>query len=191
MEKYEKIETGIEGLYVIKPTVHGDDRGFFMESYTKKDFENLGITQEFVQDNHSKSSKGVLRGMHYQINFPQTKLVRVVRGAVYDAVVDLRKDSKTYGKYFGVELSEENHLEFLVPKGFAHGFLVLSDEAEFLYKVDDFYHPGDEGGLPYNDEYVGIDWPLDKIGGEENLNILERDRNWPNFMEQNIKFDIK
>ena len=191
MEKYEKIETGIEGLYVIKPTVHGDDRGFFMESYTKKDFENLGITQEFVQDNHSKSSKGVLRGMHYQINFPQTKLVRVVRGAVYDAVVDLRKDSKTYGKYFGVELSEENHLEFLVPKGFAHGFLVLSDEAEFLYKVDDFYHPGDEGGLPYNDEYVGIDWPLDRIGGEENLNILERDRNWPNFMEQNIKFDIK
>lgn len=191
MEKYEKIETGIEGLYVIKPTVHGDDRGFFMESYTKRDFENLGITQEFVQDNHSKSSKGVLRGMHYQINFPQTKLVRVVRGAVYDAVVDLRKDSKTYGKYYGVELSEENHLEFLVPKGFAHGFLVLSDEAEFLYKVDDFYHPGDEGGLPYNDEYVGIDWPLDRIGGEENLNILERDRNWPNFMEQNIKFDIK
>ena len=191
MEKYEKIETGIEGLYVIKPTVHGDDRGFFMESYTKRDFENLGITQEFVQDNHSKSSKGVLRGMHYQINFPQTKLVRVVRGAVYDAVVDLRKDSKTYGKYFGVELSEDNHLEFLVPKGFAHGFLVLSDEAEFLYKVDDFYHPGDEGGLPYNDEYVGIDWPLDRIGGEENLNILERDRNWPNFMEQNIKFDIK
>ena len=191
MEKYEKIETGIEGLYVIKPTVHGDDRGFFMESYTKRDFENLGITQEFVQDNHSKSSKGVLRGMHYQINFPQTKLVRVVRGAVYDAVVDLRKDSKTYGKYYGVELSEENHLEFLVPKGFAHGFLVLSDEAEFLYKVDDFYHPGDEGGLPYNDEYVGIDWPYDRIGGEENLNILERDRNWPNFMEQNIKFDIK
>ena len=191
MEKYEKIETGIEGLYVIKPTVHGDDRGFFMESYTKNDFEKLGITQEFVQDNHSKSTKGVLRGMHYQINYPQTKLVRVVRGAVYDAVVDLRKNSKTYGKYYGVELSEDNHLEFLVPKGFAHGFLVLSDEAEFLYKVDDFYHPGDEGGLPYNDEYVGIDWPLDKIGGEENLNILERDRNWPNFMEQNIKFDIK
>ena len=190
MEKYEKIETGIEGLYVIKPTVHGDDRGFFMESYTKSDFEKLGITQEFVQDNHSKSSKGVLRGMHYQINYPQTKLVRVVRGAVYDAVVDLRKNSKTYGKYYGVELSEDNHLEFLVPKGFAHGFLVLSDEAEFLYKVDDFYHPGDEGGLPYNDEYVGIDWPLDKIGGEENLNILDRDRNWPNFMEQNIKFDI-
>ena len=188
MGQYEKIETGIDGLVVIKPTAFGDERGFFMESYTKKDFEAMGIDMEFVQDNHSKSSKGVLRGLHFQKEYTQSKLVRCVRGAVYDVAVDLRKDSATYGKYYGVTLTEENHLEFFIPKGFAHGFVVLSDTAEFVYKVDDFYHPGDEGGIAYNDPEIGIEWPFDEIGGEENLNINDRDRNWPSLKEQDLKF---
>ena len=168
MGKFEKQETGIEGLYVLKPTVFEDNRGFFMESYNKKDFEEIGIPNEFVQDNHSKSSKGVLRGLHFQKQYPQSKLVRVIKGEVYDVAVDLRKDSKTYGKYYGVILSEENKLQFFIPKGFAHGFLVLSDEAEFVYKCDDFYHPGDEGGLIWNDKTINVNWPLEKVGGEQN-----------------------
>jgi len=179
MGKYEKQETGIEGLYVIKPTVFEDNRGFFMETYTKKDFEEMGISNEFVQDNHSKSSKGVLRGLHFQKEFPQAKLVRVIKGAVYDVAVDLRKDSKTYGKYYGVTLSEENKLQFFIPRGFAHGFLVLSDEAEFVYKCDDFYHPGDEGGLIWNDEKIAIEWPLEQIGGINNIIQSEKDKVWP------------
>lgn len=179
MGKFEKQETGIEGLYVIKPTVFEDSRGFFMETYQKQDFAAMGITQEFVQDNHSKSSKGVLRGLHFQKEYAQSKLVRVVKGAVYDVAVDLRKDSKTYGKYYGVTLTEENKLQFFIPKGFAHGFLVLSDEAEFVYKCDDYYHPGDEGGLIWNDPTIGIQWPLEQIGGEANIIQSEKDKNWP------------
>ena len=152
-----------------------------METYSKRDFEEIGINSEFVQDNHSKSTKGVLRGLHFQKEYPQSKLVRVVKGEVYDVAVDLRKDSKTYGKYYGVVLSEENKLQFFIPKGFAHGFLVLSEEAEFVYKCDDFYHPGDEGGVIWNDEKIGIKWPLEKVGEKQNLIQSEKDKNWPNL----------
>ena len=179
MGKFEKQETGIEGLYVIKPTVFEDSRAFFMETYQKQDFAAIGITQEFVQDNQSKSSKGVLRGLHFQKEYAQSKLVRVIKGAVYDVAVDLRKDSKTYGKYYGVTLIEENKLQFFIPKGFAHGFLVLSEEAEFTYKCDDYYHPGDEGGLLWNDPTIGIQWPLDQIGGVENIIQSDKDKKWP------------
>ncbi len=172
-------ETGIDGLLVLTPKVFEDPRGYFMETYSKRDFEEVGVTCEFVQDNQSKSSKGVLRGLHFQKTYQQAKLVRVVRGEVYDVAVDLREGSETYGKYFGVILSAENKKQFFIPRGFAHGFLVLSDEAEFVYKCDDFYHPDDEGGILWNS--VGIDWPLDKIGGEEKLILSEKDQKWPTF----------
>ncbi len=149
----------IEGLVVIEPTVHGDSRGYFMETYNQNDMKEAGLNMVFVQDNQSMSTKGVLRGLHYQKQYPQGKLVRVIRGCVFDVAVDLRTDSKTYGKWFGVELSAENKKQFYIPEGFAHGFLVLSDEAEFCYKVTDFYHPGDEGGLAWNDPEIGIEWP--------------------------------
>ena len=179
MGKFEKQETGIEGVYVIKPTVFEDSRGFFMETYSKKEFQVIGISYDFVQDNQSKSTKGVLRGLHFQKQFPQTKLVRVIKGSVYDVAVDLRKDSPTYGKYYGVILTEENKLQFLIPRGFAHGFLVLSEEAEFVYKCDDFYHPNDEGGILWNDPTIQIQWPLDKVGGIENIIQSEKDKIWP------------
>ena len=150
---------GIEGLCVINLKVHGDCRGYFMETYNENDMKENGLDIRFVQDNQSRSVKGVLRGLHFQKQFPQTKLVRVIRGTVYDVAVDLRKDSKTYGRYHGVILSEENKKQFLIPRGFAHGFLVLSDVAEFCYKCDDFYHPNDEGGLAWNDPDLGIKWP--------------------------------
>ena len=150
---------GIEGLCVINLKVHGDSRGYFMETYNENDMKENGLDIRFVQDNQSRSVKGVLRGLHFQKQFPQTKLVRVIRGTVYDVAVDLRKDSKTYGRYHGVILSEENKKQFLIPRGFAHGFLVLSDVAEFCYKCDDFYHPNDEGGLAWNDPDLGIKWP--------------------------------
>ena len=159
----EKNVGGIEGLCVITPAVHGDARGYFMETYSQRDMEENGLNYTFVQDNQSSSTKGVLRGLHFQINFPQTKLVRVIKGSVFDVAVDLREGSPTYGKHFGVELTEENKKQFLIPQGFAHGFLVLSDMAEFCYKVDDFYHPNDEGGLAWNDPDIGIKWP-DVIG---------------------------
>ena len=155
----EKNVGGIEGLCVITPAVHGDARGYFMETYSQRDMEENGLNYTFVQDNQSSSTKGVLRGLHFQINFPQTKLVRVIKGSVFDVAVDLRAGSLTYGKHFGVELTEENKKQFLIPQGFAHGFLVLSDMAEFCYKVDDFYHPNDEGGLAWNDPDIGIKWP--------------------------------
>lgn len=160
----EKNVGGIEGLCVITPTVHGDARGYFMETYSQRDMEENGLNYTFVQDNQSSSTKGVLRGLHFQINFPQTKLVRVIKGSVFDVAVDLREGSPTYGKHFGVELTEENKKQFLIPQGFAHGFLVLSDMAEFCYKVDDFYHPNDEGGLAWNDPDIGIKWP--DVSGE-------------------------
>jgi dTDP-4-dehydrorhamnose 3,5-epimerase len=159
----EKNVGGIEGLKVVTPTVHGDDRGYFMETYQKKDFVEAGIDVEFVQDNQSSSKKGVLRGLHFQINYPQSKLVRVVNGEVFDVAVDLRPDSKTFGKWYGVLLSAENKKQFFIPKNFAHGFLVLSDEAEFCYKVDDFWHPNDEAGIAWNDPEIGIEWP--KLSG--------------------------
>lgn len=160
----EKDVAGIEGLYVITPAVHGDNRGYFMETYSQRDMEEAGIIITFVQDNQSMSTKGVLRGLHFQKQYPQTKLVRVIKGAVFDVVVDLRSSSQTYGKWYGIELTEENKKQLLIPRGFAHGFLVLSDTAEFCYKCDDFYHPNDEGGMAWNDPEIGIVWP--EVKGE-------------------------
>ncbi len=148
----------IEGLYIIEPTVHGDSRGYFIETYSLRDMQEAGLDMNFVQDNQSMSVKGVLRGLHFQKQFPQGKLVRVIKGAVFDVAVDLRADSRTYGKWYGVELTAENHKQFYISEGFAHGFLVLSETAEFCYKCTDFYHPGDEGGLAWNDPTIGIDW---------------------------------
>jgi len=154
----------IEGLYIIEPAVHGDSRGYFMETYNKRDMEEAGLNMNFVQDNQSMSVKGVLRGLHFQKEFPQGKLVRVIKGCVFDVAVDLREGSPTYGQWYGVELTEENKKQFYISEGFAHGFLVLSDTAEFCYKATDFYHPGDEGGLAWNDPTIGIQWP--QIVGE-------------------------
>ena len=165
----------IEGLYVIEPTVFKDERGYFVETYNQNDMKEAGLDMEFVQDNQSMSTRGVLRGLHFQKQFPQGKLVRVVRGKVFDVAVDLRSDSKTYGKWFGVELSAENMKQFYIPEGFAHGFLVLSDEAEFCYKCTDFYHPGDEGGLAWNDPEIGVEWPLEE---GVDLIISEKDQKW-------------
>ena len=159
----EKNVGGIEGLCVITPAVHGDNRGYFMETYSQRDMEENGIFVNFVQDNQSMSVKGVLRGLHFQKNYPQTKLVRAIKGSVFDVAVDLRPGSATYGKWYGVLLTEENKKQFLVPRGFAHGFLVLSETAEFCYKCDDFYHANDEGGIAWNDPAIGIVWP-DVVG---------------------------
>jgi dTDP-4-dehydrorhamnose 3,5-epimerase len=181
----------IEGLYIIEPKVHGDSRGYFVETYNQKDMQEAGLNMVFVQDNQSMSVKGVLRGLHYQINYPQGKLVRVIKGRVFDVAVDLRPGSETYGKWYGVELTEENKKQFYISEGFAHGFLVLSDTAEFCYKVTDFYHPNDEGGLAWNDPAIGIDWP--ELVGEYRgsaaaegytlsdgtpLNLSEKDQKW-------------
>ncbi|MCR5389068.1 MAG: dTDP-4-dehydrorhamnose 3,5-epimerase [Lachnospiraceae bacterium] len=169
----EKCE--IEGVYEITPTVFPDERGYFVETYNKNDFDAAGITTVFVQDNQSASKKGVLRGLHFQKEHPQAKLVRVIKGEVFDVAVDLREGSKTFGKWHGVLLSSENTKQFFIPEGFAHGFLVLSDYAEFCYKCSDFYHPGDEGGIMYNDPKIGIDWPIP--AGTE-LIMSEKDKLW-------------
>ncbi len=149
----------IEGLYIIEPKVHKDGRGYFTETYNLRDMQEAGLNMNFVQDNQSMSTRGVLRGLHFQKEHPQGKLVRVIRGSVFDVAVDLRKGSGTYGQWYGIELTEENKKQFYVSEGFAHGFLVLSDVAEFCYKLTDFYHPGDEGGLAWNDPDIGIQWP--------------------------------
>ena len=181
----------IEGLYIIEPAVHGDSRGYFMETYSQRDMQEHGLNMVFVQDNQSMSVKGVLRGLHFQKEYPQGKLVRVIRGSVFDVAVDLRAGSKTYGQWYGVELTEENKKQFYVSEGFAHGFLVLSDTAEFCYKVTDFYRPGDEGGLAWNDPEIGIEWP-GVTGGYSGsacavgyaladgtpLNLSEKDQKW-------------
>ena len=186
----QKNLNGIEGLHLIIPTVHGDRRGYFVETYNQKDMEEQGINITFVQHNQSMSTKGVLRGLHFQKQYPQTKLVRVIKGSVFDVAVDLRADSPTYGKYHGEILTEENKHQFLIPRGFAHGFLVLSDVAEFCYLCDDFYHPNDEGGMAWNDPEIGIQWP--KLVGEYRgtasaegytvdgtpLNLSEKDQKW-------------
>ncbi len=182
--------SGIKGLCLITPTVHGDSRGYFSETYSKRDMEEAGFDIEFVQDNQSMSTKGVLRGLHFQKQYAQTKLVRVIKGEVFDVAVDLRPGSATFGRWHGERLSAENHKQFLVPKGFAHGFLVLSDVAEFCYKCDDFWHPNDEGGLAWNDPDIGIVWP--GLEGDYNgspvaegysidgvpLNLSEKDQKW-------------
>ena len=164
--KVEKDVGGIEGLCVIEPTVYGDNRGYFMETYNKKEMESNGLNMVFVQDNQSLSVKGVLRGLHFQKNYPQGKLIRVIKGKIYDVAVDLRKESKTFLKYYGIELNEEYKKQFYIPQGFAHGFIVLSDEAELFYKVTDFYHPGDEMGIAWNDPKIGIDWASIGVKGE-------------------------
>lgn len=184
----------IEGLYIIEPAVHGDARGYFMETYNGRDMAEAGLNMVFVQDNQSMSVKGVLRGLHFQKEFPQGKLVRVIKGRVFDVAVDMRKGSETYGKWYGVELTEENKKQFYISEGFAHGFLVLSETAEFCYKVTDFYHPNDEGGLAWNDPQIGIVWP--ELEGEYKgtasaegytlkdgtpLNLSEKDQKWGNL----------
>lgn len=182
MGKFKKIETSIEGVYIIEPTVFEDSRGYFMETYSKRDFVEIGLNYDFVQDNQSKSKKGVLRGLHFQKENTQAKLVRVLKGEVFDVAVDLRPRSKTYGKWEGVILSEKNKKMFIIPKGFAHGFLVLSDEAEFTYKCDDVYNYEAEGGLVWNDPDVAINWNLGDIK-KEDLLTSEKDAKWPSLKE--------
>lgn len=175
----------IEGLYVIEPKIFGDERGYFMETYQYEDFKAAGLMMTFVQDNQSLSKKGVLRGMHFQKTHPQGKLVRALVGSIYDVAIDLRKNSPTYGKYYGVILSDENKRMFYIPEGFAHGFLVLSDTAVFSYKCTDYYHPEDEGGICWNDPEIGIDWPIPE-GMEPVLN--ERDRKYPTLKQSGFSF---
>ena len=182
---------GIEGLKVIEPAVFGDARGYFMETYNYDDFAEAGIDCQFVQDNQSASKKGVLRGLHFQINYPQDKLVRVVNGEVFDVAVDLREGSKTFGKWYGVLLSAENKKQFFVPKNFAHGFIVLSEEAEFCYKVTDFYHPNDEGGILWNDAEVGVEWPMPEGMTAADLILSDKDKVQKSFAEYKTAHGIK
>ena len=178
------LPTAIEGVIIVDVKSYGDARGYFMETYKKEDFVKGGIAVDFVQDNQSASAKGVLRGLHFQKNFPQSKLVRVVEGAVFDVAVDLRKGSTTYGKWAGVELSAENRRQLFIPRGFAHGFLVLSDRAVFCYKCDDVYHPNDEGGLMWNDPAIGVEWPAmsgDEAFCADRILVSEKDKLHPRF----------
>jgi len=180
MGKFKFTKTSIDGVYIIEPTVFGDERGYFMETYHQVEFKEAGLDLNFVQDNQSKSTKGVIRGLHFQYNNPQGKLVRVIKGEVFDVAVDLRKDSTTYGKWEGVKLSEENKKQFYVPEGFAHGFLVLSDVAEFTYKCTDFYDSEDEGGILWNDPDIGIVWPVEDIN---EVLLSEKDKKWKTLKE--------
>ncbi len=180
------IKTDIDGVVIIEPKVFGDDRGYFLETYQKDVFDKAGLDYTFVQANQSKSHKGVLRGLHFQTRKPQAKLVRVVEGEVYDVAVDLRKGSPTYGKYVGVVLSGEKHNMFMIPRGFAHGFVVLSETAVFEYQVDDVYDPGYEGGIMWNDPEVGIQWPL-----SEGLDLSSKDQLHPLLKDVKIEFGYK
>lgn len=179
-------ETKIKGVYIIDVKTYGDERGYFMETYKESDFAAAGLDYKFVQDNQSSSKKGVLRGLHFQKTHPQTKLVRVLSGEVFDVAVDLRKNSETYGKWAGVLLSAENHRQFMIPRGFAHGFLVVSDYAEFAYKCDDFYHPDDEGGIMWNDPDIGIDW-----GDVSGVILSEKDKKHPLLKDCKFAFEVK
>lgn len=185
MAQFTFNKTSIEGVYIIENQVFGDERGYFMETYQKDLFDDAGLEFNFVQDNQSRSKKGVLRGLHFQYTQPQGKLVRVIKGEVFDVAVDLRKDSPTYGKWEGVILSEENKKQFYIPEGFAHGFLVLSDIAEFTYKCTDFYNPGDEGGIKWDDPEIGIEWPMDDI---DELILSEKDQKWKTLAETETDF---
>ena len=185
---FKFIETKIKDLYIIEPKVFGDDRGYFIETYNRRDFVEAGLDMVFVQDNESKSKKGVLRGMHFQTKFTQGKLVRVTQGEVYDVAVDLRKGSPTYGQWEGVLLSAENKRQFYVPEGFAHGFLVLSDEAVFNYKCTNLYAPEFDGGLLWNDPDVGIEWPLEGI---DEIILSEKDKKQPTLKELDLPFEYK
>ncbi len=187
MGKFKIVKSEIEGVFTVEPTVFGDERGYFMETYNENDFKEEGIDLTFVQDNQSKSSKGVLRGLHFQYTQPQGKLVRVIKGEVFDVGVDLRKESKTYGKWIGEILSEENKKQLFIPKGFAHGFLVLSDEAEFVYKCTDFYNGEDEGGIQWNDPDIGIEWPLGDLS-EDDILLSEKDQQWKPMKETPTDF---
>lgn len=183
MSKFNFTKTEIEGVYIVEPTVFGDARGYFMETYNKNEFEEAGLHYDFVQDNQSSSRKGVLRGLHFQKTHPQAKLVRVLNGEVFDVAVDLRGGSETYGKWVGVLLSGENKKQLLIPRGFAHGFLVVSDSAEFAYKCDEFYCPEDEGGVAYNDPDIAVKWP-----DVSELTLSEKDKKNPLLSASGIKF---
>ncbi|WP_414468897.1 dTDP-4-dehydrorhamnose 3,5-epimerase [Methanobacterium sp. ACI-7] len=187
MGKFNFIKTSIEGVYIIEPTVFGDERGYFMETYHKEEFKEAGLDFDFVQDNQSKSKKGVLRGLHFQHTKPQGKLVRVIKGEVFDVAVDLRENSPTYGKWEGVILSEKNKRQFYVPEGFAHGFLVLSEEAEFTYKCTDFYDAEDEGGILWNDPEISIEWPIDNI---DDVILSGKDMQWKTIKETTTNFKL-
>ncbi|MBE6501144.1 MAG: dTDP-4-dehydrorhamnose 3,5-epimerase [Methanobrevibacter thaueri] len=185
MGKFKFTETGIKDMFVVEPTVFEDNRGYFMETFQENDFKEAGHDLTFVQDNQSKSSKGVLRGLHLQLKYPQGKLVRVIKGEVFDVGVDLRGDSPTYGKWYGEILSEDNKKQLYIPPKFAHGFLVLSDEAEFLYKCTEFYHGEDESGIRWDDEDIAIDWPLDGI---DEIILSDKDKEWKSFKDSKIKY---
>ena len=183
MGNFTFTETEIKGVFVIDTKVFGDDRGYFTETYKKTDFDDAGLKYGFVQDNQSRSKKGVLRGLHFQRKHPQAKLVRVLEGEVFDVAVDLRKESPTYGRWVGVVLSDKNHRQFMIPRGFAHGFLVLSEYATFCYKCDDVYHPEDEGGIMWNDPDIGIEWPF-----TENIQLSEKDAKRPLLKDCGVEF---
>lgn len=185
MSNFTFIETKIKDVYIIDVKTYGDKRGYFMETYKEKDFAEAGLNYHFAQDNQSSSRKGVLRGLHFQKTFPQAKLVRVLKGEVFDVAVDLREGSETYGQWVGVLLSEENHRQFMIPRGFAHGFVVVSDHAEFAYKCDELYHPEDEGGIIWNDPDIGIDWP--DVG---EIILSEKDKLHPTLAECGIRFEL-
>lgn len=195
MSQIQVIKTPIRGLCIIKPTLHGDHRGYFMETYNQREMHESGLKMTFVQDNQSMSKKGVLRGLHFQSKYPQGKLVRVIQGAVFDVAVDLRRNSKTFCQWFGIILSSDNLKQFYIPEGFAHGFLVLSDTAEFCYKCTDYYHPEDESGLLWNDPRIGIVWPGVSGTFQGNgkpdgyhfnngtvLTLSEKDQHWPRLL---------
>lgn len=190
ISKFTCTETHFEKVFVIAPTIFGDQRGFFMETYNKKEFYELGIDIDFVQDNHSRSKKGTLRGLHFQKKHAQSKLVRVTSGAVFDVVVDIRPDSSTFGQWFGCILSEDNRKLLFVPEGFAHGFLVLTERADFLYKCNDFYHPEYEAGIIWNDEDIAIGWPLKEYGIDEPI-LSEKDKKLPKLKELILKGELK
>ena len=189
MLKFKVMETFIKGLIIIEPNIFGDERGFFVETYNKKEFLALGLDMEFIQDNHSKSKKGVLRGLHFQTKYSQGKLVRVTNGSVWDVAVDLRKNSETYGKWYGIELNSENKTMFYIPEGFAHGFLTLKEGTEFQYKCTNLYYPEFDSGIVWNDKEVNVKWPLEKYNiSEKNLIISDKDHKLDDFIYEKEYF---